>query len=431
MAAPRWVPRPGEFEEAAAKATSVADLSARLGVAKETLRRWARESGVDLSPYQAVTGRGRRVVYDSPSAQVEHDREVKRLTDRIKELEKLYEAANAEANLHEEVLRAAHQAMEPLPAVAPEAPHIGKSDIDEDAILAWADWHFGEVIDFDVMRGFNVYDPVIACRRAQYTVDTTLDILFSCHVGTTFKRLFVFDLGDSINGDHLPEQMATNAAGVFRSMRMAALVKAAALAELSAHIPVTYVAVPGNHGRRSQKMQWKDPTETADWLIAEMVRDLVRQQERVEVIVPRAWTVGIDIRGWSHSLNHGYSAARGGYGGIPFYAFQRTDGKMTALESSHGRQAHHRWYGHIHTHAELPKLDGVGEQHIVGSLKGGDEYALEELHSYSEPTQKLVGCHEKFGVSWRYPLQVKWGDESASRYEKLLDQYMASATLAT
>ena len=62
----------------------------------------------------------------------------------------------------------------------------------------------------------------------------------------------------------------------------------------------------------------------------------------------------------------------------------------------------------------------AGKQFIIGSLKGGDEYALEELNAYGDPEQLLVGCHEKTGVSWRYPLYVKHGDETPSRYEALL-----------
>ena len=64
--------------------------------------------------------------------------------------------------------------------------------------------------------------------------------------------------------------------------------------------------------------------------------------------------------------------------------------------------------------------DGQGEQHIVGSLVGGDEYALEGLNKYSEPAQKLVGCHDQYGVTWRYSLDVKHADDKESRYEALL-----------
>ena len=360
------------------------------------------------------------VADSDPEQAVEQDRSLLRLRQEVTDLRRKYAAACGTANLYEDILTTAREVMGRIKPATVLPPRIGSGSNREDAILGWADWHGGEVVDYDVMQGCNAYDPVIMCRRAQYTVDHTLGILYNTQQGTTFETLYVFDLGDSINGDHLPEQMATNALPVFEAMRMVTAIKSQALTELSAHIPVTYIIVPGNHGRRGLKMQWKLPTETADWLIGEMIADRVRGNDRITCIIPKAWTVGIAVRGWGHSLNHGFSAAAGGFGGIPWYGYQRADAQKTATEAAHGKHVHCRWYGHIHNKAEIPMMDGEGEQHIIGSLKGGDEYALEGLNRYSGPSQKLVGCHDEYGVSWRYPLDVRHGDDHPSRYEDLL-----------
>ena len=356
----------------------------------------------------------------TPEEAVGHDRELLRLRTELSDLRRKYHIACETGNLHDDIREIAREVFGRTTPTKVHPPKIGTGATHEDAILAWADWHGGEIVDADVMQGYNAYDPTIMCRRAQYTVDHTLDILFGCHQGTTFQTLYVFDLGDSINGDHLPEQMATNALPVFEAMRMVTAVKSQALTELSAHIPVVYIAVPGNHGRRAQKMQWKLPTETADWLIGEMIADRVRDNERIECIIPKSWTAGITVRGCNHALNHGFTSAKGGFGGISWYSFQRADGQRTAIEAAHGKRVHHRWYGHIHQQATIPMTDGEGEQHIVGSLKGGDEYALEGLNRYSEPAQKLVGCHDVYGMTWRYPLNVAHADETPSRYEEII-----------
>jgi hypothetical protein len=349
-----------------------------------------------------------------------HNLEVQRLKDKLAATEKLYKAACKHENLYADVLEVAREVMAKTPPAEVQPPHIGKGETSEDAILTWADWHGGEVVDYDIMRGWNAYNPTIMCRRAQSTVDTTLKLLFDCHQGTTFGHLYVFDMGDSVTGDLLDEAKATNALGVFESLRVVAEIRARALTELAAHIPVSYVAVPGNHPRRGAKMQWKLPTENGDWLIAEMIADKTAGNPRISVVVPKAWTVAVNVRGFNHALNHGYSAAKGGYGGISFYAFQRADGKLTALESAHGQRIHYRWLGHVHQMAELPKMDGAGKQFVVGSLMGGNEYALEGLNAYSEPSQKLVGCHETYGVTWAYDLQVRHTDDTPSRYEDVL-----------
>jgi hypothetical protein len=415
-----------------------AELAAKYGIPESTLQnihknliggrtfvrgRWvdpSKLSGSEPSPAPVMVTVAAPVVL-KPGEEVERDRTVLRLKTELRDLQRKYDAACKDSNVYEDILTVARRVMGKITTseVFPVKPGTGA--VHEDAILAWADWHGGEVVDYDVMQGYNCYDPRIMCRRAQYTVDHTLDILFGCHQGTTFGTLYVFDLGDSINGDHLPEQMATNALPVFEAMRLVTEVKSRALTELSAHIPVIYIAVPGNHGRRAQKMQWKLPTETADWLIGEMIADRVRGNERIQCIIPQSWTAGITVRGQNHVLNHGFAAAKGGYGGISWYSFQRADGQKTAIEAAHGKRVHHRWYGHIHQKAEVPMTDGDGEQHIVGSLKGGDEYAFEALNKYSEPSQKIVGCHDTYGVTWRYPLNVHHADDKPSRYEEIVE----------
>ena len=418
MAAPRWEPSDVEdVRHALEEAGQIRGAAMRLGISETTLRTWARRTGFDLSPYRQPSGR-------SPAVQLSLDPEERRVTQRLQDevtaLRRQLRDADRRSNLYEDLIELARECWQPYAPSPLVPPPTHETETVEDAILAWADWHGGEVVDYDVMQGCNAYDLTLMCRRAQYTVDTTVDALFSWHRGTRFERLWVFDLGDSINGELRDEQKATNALGFMESCRLVAHIRARALTELSAYIPVCYVAVPGNHGRLGRTMEWKRPTENGDWLVAEMVGDLCRTNERVSCVSPRSWTAGVTIRGWNHALNHGTTVAKGGYGGISWYAIQRADGKLTALESAHGQHVHYRWLGHIHQRAEIPAMDGEGELFIVGSLKGGDEYALYGLNSYSAPRQQLVGVHDETGVSWRYPLLVQRGDSTPSRYEELL-----------
>jgi hypothetical protein len=396
---------------------SLRQVARACGTDHTVIAKWRDKAIAQLGP---IVKAPKELPAIPPEEQVDQDRVLLRMREEIRELKRKYDAACKQSNLHEDILAVANEVFGRMVPAKVLPPKVGTGATHEDAILAWSDWHGFETVDYDVMQGYNAYDPAIMCRRVQYTVDHTLDILFGCHQGTTFGTLYVFDLGDGINGDALAEQMATNARTVFEAMRGVALLKAAALTELSAHIPVVYISVPGNHGRRAPKMQWKLPTETADWLIGEMVSDRVRNNDRIRCIIPKAWTAGITIRGQNHVLNHGFTSAKGGFGGISWYSFQRADGQKTAIEAAHGKRVHHRWYGHIHQQATIPMTDGTGEQHIVGSLKGGDEYALEGLNRFSDPCQKLVGCHDAYGVTWRYPLNVAHADETPSRYEEFL-----------
>lgn len=56
MAQLAWTPDPDEFRRAWDKAQSLEDLCTRLGIVRNTLYRYARETGLDLTPKKS-TGR--------------------------------------------------------------------------------------------------------------------------------------------------------------------------------------------------------------------------------------------------------------------------------------------------------------------------------------------------------------------------------------
>ena len=419
---------PGVVKAAYAASCSARNMAERLGVGHHTTaQRMAKTLGLEIPAphWSAHVPPAYSEPPEPPEVRHAHDLETQRLKDELADLKRKYTAAARSANTLDDVLAIARECFsrpfDPVLRKHPPEPRTGAVVSHEDAILTWADWHGYEVVNESVMHGWNRYDPIVMARRAQYTVDLTIQLLLENHAGTEFGTLYVFDLGDGINGDHLEEQMATNAATVFEAMRGTANLKAACLMDLARHFShVVWVGVPGNHGRRGKKMQWKLPTETADWLMATMIQDRCAAQQNITVAVPQAWTVNVEIRGHIHSLNHGTAAASGGFGGISWYSYQRADGQLTAIEAAHGQHIAARWSGHIHQKAEVPMMDGEGEQFIVGSLKGGDEYALEGLRRFAPASQKLVGCHEDNAVSFRYPLAVWRYDDVPSRYEGIV-----------
>lgn len=176
MPAPRWKP---ESREAVVKAleqagslTLAADL---LGCSRGTLRAWCRRDAdppIDVEQYQGLGGRKKQPPKPpreplAPGEQVEQDALVHRLTDERDVYKKLYKTALKKSNLFDDVREIVREVMEPAPPVIPAVDFSASSEgSEEDAILALADWHGGEVVDEEIMHGWNRYDPIIMCRRA-------------------------------------------------------------------------------------------------------------------------------------------------------------------------------------------------------------------------------------------------------------------------
>jgi hypothetical protein len=134
-----------------------------------------------------------------------------------------------------------------------------------------------------------------------------------------------------------------------KGARFAATLLAYALRDLSAAFPKAKVrGVPGNHGRFTKGFAHKLPTENLDWLIYEWAKTMTLDLTNVEWEIPQAWSHTCDVEGWGFFLNHGYSDAKGGFGGISWYSHVKSDTKRTALDVKLGRKVLVRQYGHMH-----------------------------------------------------------------------------------
>jgi hypothetical protein len=355
---------------------------------------------------------------------VERDREVARLRAVNANLQTRYNVALRDSTLAEYLVRKSADIMPRLGAVtAPAVIASREAKSHETAVLFCADWHSDEVVRYEVMDGLNAYDPYIMARRVECLTDKTLEMVLGHHAGTRFDELVIADLGDNVGGPLHQETAMTNALPPFRAAVMIADIKAQMAAKIAAHFPrVRRVSVPGNHWRYTKQVPWKLPSETTDWLVYNMEAQRLSEIGNITVEIPDAWSQYVEIAGTMFALNHGYSDAKGGFGGLSAYSFFRADAKRTGIEARKGQFVPYRVYGHVHSPAELSKLGGKGRLIICPSLKGGDEFALEALGAYSDPEQRLVGVHEGHGIVWTRDLDVTGYD---TRQECCYDDTLA------
>ena len=352
---------------------------------------------------------------------IERDRELLQVRKKNSELKAKYDRVLREDSVTDRILAEARDLLPRLTPCEPPAP-MKQGDVEyEDAgLLRWADWHGDEIVDLAIMEGLNEYGPAIVTRRVMATIDKTVGLLRKRMPNTYFRDLHVHDLGDGITGWLHEENMATNAAPPFRSLVFIAHLKASALRDLcGAFEHVYFRGVPGNHWRYLKKVPWKLPTENSDWLIYQLVQALLADVPNISFDCPAAWSVFCEIEGHGFALNHGYTDAKGGFGGIPYYSLTRSDAKRSAIDARLSRRVSYREYGHLHDEAKIPRAAGGGNLIICPSLKGGDEYAKEGLGGlYSDPAQLLSAVNRQHGVWWTATLDVNDHDDALEcRYD--------------
>lgn len=296
--------------------------------------------------------------------------------------------------------------MEALPPPLPLAalrPHVGTHS--QDAIAFLACLHFGEVVSFEETGGLGDYDIAMAQARMQYYVDSTLDLAFNHHAGEEFGKLWVVDAGDNISGLIHEELERTNERDVADQVFGAAMLMSNALRDWAAYFPqVVFVGLPGNHGRMRVKKGFKQVVGSSfDTLVYYLVRERVRDIPNVEVHIPRSFFTLETINGHNFCFTHGDMARS--WLRIPYYGIERLRREMADLLRRIDQEFEYFCMSHFHVNATIQETSG--ETILTGSSKGPCEYSTGAKAVGSDPTWQFIGVHEKRGVSFRYPVNMK------------------------
>lgn len=211
----------------------------------EYLRRACKVFGIFLKNAESQ-------VDDKDSAE-----ELKQLLEQIKAERIKVSTANLEYNaiqraearndmFKEELIRAIGR-LEPIKFSRKFEPKIGNEQI---GVLCIGDEHYGTTIDMESLFGekVNVYNPQVFKTRMERLMNSIEDDTYSV---SSFGKLIIFDLGDSIQGIiHMSDLMKLKAGIVDCSIEYAEYISQW-LVELSERlqIPIEYIAVGGNHSQ--------------------------------------------------------------------------------------------------------------------------------------------------------------------------------------
>ncbi len=302
----------------------------------------------------------------------------------------------------------------PIANVRPLKPTKKKDAKTKESVgLIISDMHADQNIPSHRVQGLEEYNFQAACHRGDNLVQSTIKWMNDNMATHEFDSINVFLIGDLTNGEiHGGTKASTYGNAIKNSAAIGELL-GHMFCDLADHYKVNVISVPGNHGRRSHKKDYRGPHENWDYLCALWAKQKCRSYidaGRMSFEIPDSYTAVVKIRGKNFVLNHG-DDVRGSMG-LPWYGIERRTRRLVSLGAVTGDMPNYFVYGHFHTFTTQQHT--TGEAVINGSWPATDEYAIEQLGAYSEPNQVLFGIHENHGMTWRMPVYHRSKDWKTS-----------------
>ena len=356
---------------------------------------------------------------------VKKDIEIARLTAEKKILAKKYAHVVRASSTQEVVLEYIADHVQAFPEVAvPKASTMRSGSSEEELVLNLGDIHAGEVVREEELNGLNEYNFDILTRRLKMLADSVIDISKNKLSGYTFRRLHIMGLGDWVSGT-IHDELVESADGNIMEWTMnLAYVVAQMIRELAVEFEeIDFVGVVGNHGRLHKKPRFKARYVNWDYVCYQMLSALLAKQSNVKCTIPKSFWHIHEINGHNFLIIHGDNINSSL--GIPWYGIQRMVANLKELLASKDQKFEYMMLGHFHNYGLLDRVKG--ELIINGSLIGGNEFSVGKMFTSSEACQHFCGVHAKWGMTFRYKINVQHVDTNGpAPYKYVEDMTLGS-----
>ena len=303
--------------------------------------------------------------------------------------------------------------------------YIGPDKQEQVAVLELSDVHYGLDVGSGILGPlFTGYDINVAETRMDHTFCTYTRLAHQ--QSFPVRRAVVYCLGDLIENSHMrPAQAQYTASHVVRQTVEMGNILASCIGMLCSEFEEVEIhAIPGNHGRTTQKAGENAPDETFEHLMHYLAKTKLSAQSNLKYNVYDTWYFLDMIYGFKFLGLHGDDCR--GWAGIPFYGIQRMIKDYSMLGSMATKQALRRMQmtdtmtveqvlevlhtpdyaclGHFHT-PMLWVLMGI-EILANGAMCGSSIYSAKRLHTATPPAQRMFFVHPDHGVGFRLPINL-------------------------
>jgi hypothetical protein len=287
------------------------------------------------------------------------------------------------------------------PAWLTKQPSYKKHTVTPTAFLS--DTHFGEVVSAPEVNWANKYDVSIAELRLRNFFHNTIKFAHKYLHGMDYTGIVLALGGDLFSGNIHDELKETNEQTIGEAILhwlgpMEAGIKLLADAFGKVYLP----CVVGNHPRNTQKPRHKMRVrDNFDWLFYRLLERNITGDKRVTFDVSESSDFYYQVFGTRYCLTHG-DQFRGG-SGISGILTPVTLGDSRKRKRSQSIQLPYDYLlmGHWHQLLWLKKAI------VNGSMKGFDEFALDNNYDYEPPQQAFWITDPQHAVTLHAPIFVE------------------------
>jgi len=337
------------------------------------------------------------------------ERDITILKDRISTLNTRLKHHHREHGVYEALCDELHKVVTPLEPLPPLPIEIEKREHTESLVMHISDEHADQIVEPHRVGGMEEYNYKVALARAERFVDKVISISCNTLSNYHFNELWILAYGDHVNGEIHDSTNHSEYRNAFDNALAVGQMHALMIRDLAPYFPsIKVLYLSGNHGRRSAKKDYKSPKNNWDYLVGRTAEMLCMNIENAEFLIPDSFSFTFEINGWNFCAFHGDDIRS--WNNIPHYGIERKTRRLTAIHAAQGRQVHYFVMGHFHSRSEFEHPSG--EVIMNGAWIAADEYSYEALGLITKPSQMLHGVGQRYGVSFRFPIYLKFDGDT-------------------
>ena len=309
--------------------------------------------------------------------------------------------------------------------VKPPRPTRSQSDVPQVMVAVLTDTHVGEQVYSPQVMNINQYNYELFNRRLSGWTQQVLSLAEYRRNICQIDELVVPMLGDMISGDIHDELARTNMDNCMMQMLTTAHLISQALMTLAPHFKTIKVpCVVGNHGRMTRKPPMKDKYMDWDYLAYQWMAAFCKNQSNITFEIPKSFAHTITVANRNILLFHGDAISGGGSSAAISKMISNMRGVLQFKQALENTIMEHDGVlpgqfsdvlmGHFH---RVDVYDiGTGAAYICGTMKGGDEFALQRIQAMTAPKQVVTYWHPTYGNVGMEVLYIGRHDDTPSMF---------------